>query len=165
MQFYLDLTADQHLKIMCSYCFSQFQAAGSGGRSLPVHHPVLHYKDRGSDGQRRLPHCLVCHHCHGVPGQRGHHLREFLVLARPSGGQKPTVHAVVLGRPFQSANGLGGGPKDNIILCTYTQLKTKSNGQVTHWARFRKRCTLLTLCHFKTGYVMILNSTINNNVY
>lgn len=126
MQFYLDLTANHLLKIMCSYCFSQFQAAGSGGRSLPVHHPVLHHKDRGSDGQRRLPHCLVCHHCHGVPGQRGHHLREFLLLARPSGGQKPPVHAVVLGRPFQSDNGLGGGPKDNIILCTYSKLKTKS---------------------------------------
>lgn len=65
--------------------FSQFQAAGSGGRTLPLHHHVVRHQDRGSDGQRRLPNCLVRHHRHGVPGQRGHDLREFLVLAQDVG--------------------------------------------------------------------------------
>lgn len=75
---------------------SQFQAAGSGGRALPLHLPVVRHQDRGSDGQRRLPNCLVRHHRHGVPGQRGHDLREFLVLAQDVGWPGASNHAVVL---------------------------------------------------------------------
>lgn len=75
---------------------SQFQAAGSGGRALPLHHPVVRHQDRGGDGQRRLPNCLVRHHRHGVPGQRGHDLREFLVLAQDVGWPGASNHAVVL---------------------------------------------------------------------
>lgn len=53
------------------------QTAGPGGGSLPLYRALLRDPDDRGDGQRRLPHRLLRHHRHGVPEQRGHHLRKY----------------------------------------------------------------------------------------